>query len=412
MASGSSIISPDTIMQGAQRAWGAGWQMRLRREGIPVASSFTGQNNNPKTTYALGATSLFSDQPPIGRSWLMQTASGGGDAGGIGLAAQYWNENGNAPNWGVAGFAGTLATQQAGFIPAGGGSVKIPLPEGGVLLMENEQMAIIAINPVANGGGIQACLNAGFASIELTNDHDYDADYTMAFIGDSITRWTIAGTNGTAGALGKDGFPWQITTALRNRGKRVRHINYGYSGFTSAQALDWMYGGHYDVPTHLTGIFLGTNDAASNAVAPTPFQASLTAQIQRRWQLNPTGSVVVWGAPNTDDTTRTPYLPALRIAANAAVQAAGNTGGFSGSALVNPYGGYDNGLGGDVVYVDASLAFTASGSDLSNYFAETSTPHIHPNVAGHGKLAASIGAAIAMTRFWNVLLGLNGKSWS
>lgn len=196
---------------------------------------------------------------------------------------------------------------------------------------------------------------------------------TGLIIGDSI-GWTLTGTptgvgTSTATPYSSQLWPHVMVQQLNQTypSTRVRMVNRSFGGQSTTGAL-MRLAGCIQFPFDFLIIQLGTNDCASNAIAPATTQANLQAMVQRTRILRGSSlPVVLCAPPNTSDATRTPYVAATQAAVAASVAALG-----SGVALAR--------------LQDAWLT--------ANNAANLNADGIHPNTAGHAAMAPIVQAAL------------------
>ena len=369
---GSPALSPGVPLHVLAR------EGQIKGASLPPPSP--GYQNATRPTFTAGAfTVLMATNTDYGRVRIMLEAFLGADQA---CAAAFQQ--------GQSQFAGAIGQTTSGFVlfGAGGGNHRWNF-QGGLLVPEFSSFNLGITSPTASGP-----FTAGGATwIDLTADLNFNARYTVLFIGDSITYAQSAGTNGNANFNGNCGFPMALRNHLLSRGVSVRHINKGVSGMTSQQALVRLNDNtFYHCAAECEKVSLlveamGMNDALnSNGPTSQPtFNAYLAAVQQIRDGYYPNADVLFVGPTSTDDAGRSTV---------------GNYRTWKQQYAANN-GGAANGL----FYVDGSTAYGTSAGDISTYFAETATPRIHPNIAGHAAIANVLGPAIAQTRWGSKVLG-------
>lgn len=348
--------------------------------GAALAPASPGYQNATRPTFTAGTfTVLLNSNTDYGRIRFMLEAFIGADQA---CAAAFQQ--------GQSQYSAAIQQATSAFVlfGANGGTHRWNF-QGGLLVPEFSSFNIGITSPTASG----PFTAAGATWIDLTADLNFNARYVVLFIGDSITYAQSAGSNGTANFNGNSGFPMSIRSHLLSRGVSVRHVNKGVSGMTSGNALVRLNDNSFYhcvadcEKVALIVEMMGMNDAW-NSNGPTSqanFNSYLASVRQLRDGYYPNADVLYVGPTSTDDTSR------------------GTIANYrtwkQQYAATN--GGTDDGL----FYVDASAAYGTSAGDISTYFAETSTPHIHPNIAGHAAITNVLGPAIAQTRWGSKVLG-------
>ena len=335
-------------------------------KGAALAPASPGYQNATRPTFTAGTfTTLLSTNTDLGRVRVMLEAFIGADQA---CAAAFQQ--------GQSQFSAALQQTTSGFVLFGssGGTHRWNF-QGGLLVPEFCSFNLGITSPTASGP-----FTAGGATwIDLTADLNFNARYAVLFVGDSITYAQSAGTNGTTNMCGNNGFPMIVRNHLLSRGISVRHINKGVSGLTSQQALVRLNdNSFYHCVADCDKVALivdqmGINDAL-NSNGPTSqsnFNAYLAALQSLRDGYYPNADILYVGPTSTDDTNRSTI---------------GNYRTWK-QQYVSNNGGAANGL----FYVDASTAYGTDAGSISTYFAETATPHIHPNIAGHAAIANVLG---------------------
>lgn len=353
----------------------------LAREGQINGASLLppnpGYQNNTRPTFTPGAfTVLMSTVTDLGRMRIMLEAFIGADQA---CAAAFQQ--------GQSQFSAAILQTTSAFVlfGANGGTHRWNF-QGGILVPELSSFSLGITSPTASG----PFTAGGLTWIDLTADLNFNARYTILFIGDSITYAQSAGPNGTANMNGNNGFPMIIRNHLLSRGVSVRHINKGVSGMNSQQALVRLNdNSFYHCAAECEKVALivdcmGMNDA----VIPTTqanFNAYLASVRALRDGYYPNADVLCVGPTSTDDPSRSTIGNYRTWKQQFASSGGGSTAGL--------------------FYADGSTAYGTDSTSISTYFAETATPHIHPNIAGHAAIANVLGPAIAQTRWGNKVLG-------
>lgn len=347
--------------------------------GASLLPASPGYQNNVRPTFTAGAfTVLMGTNTDLGRVRIMLEAFIGADQA-CAVAFQQ----------GQSQFSAAIQQTTSAFalLGANGGTHRWNF-QGGLLVPELSSFNVGIISPTASGP-----FTAGGATwIDLTADLNFGARYVVLFIGDSITYAQSAGTNGTANMCGNHGFPMILRNHLLSRGVSVRQINKGVSGMNSQQALVRLRDNSYYhcvadcEKVALVVDCMGMNDALVTT-SQSNFNAYLAAVQALRDGYYPNADVLFVGPTNTDDPARTTI---------------GNYRTWK-QQYASANGAAANGL----FYVDASAAYGTDSTSISTYFAETSAPHVHPNIAGHAAIANVLGPAIAQTRWGSRVLGGN-----
>lgn len=296
---------------------------------------------------------------PAGRAWVINEII----VHATDKCAIYINISPSTANINENGTLGFLdegvLTELSGFIPEGGGTCRITMPQP-ILVWEGTRIAASYIRDTTTPVGAQMCIQG----VDLTSDFNYTASKKIAVLGDSVT-WTSGGS----GTAGESYWPFLVTSAFKQKGDSVRLINKGFGGSTSTEIGVMARNRYMDFDYDLLFVSVGMNDSALGGITEADFKTSLRKVIQVAKARNPLCKIILCGASSTDDPNRTPYIANYRTYAQ---------------QVSTEYAT-------DVYYVDLSLAY--SGTDVAD-FTETSTPRIHPNKSGHQKIANLINAFI------------------
>jgi lysophospholipase L1-like esterase len=212
--------------------------------------------------------------------------------------------------------------------------------------------------------GGQLCVSG----IDITNDLNFSARHKVAVIGDSIP-WSSGGQY----TSGRSYWPSLLVQALRGEGKDVRLIMKAFGGSTSIKGAAMTKAGYLDFDFDLLFISYGMNDSATGGPTQADYKAALRVIIDYARQRNRGCSVVVCGAPSTDDANRSGIANYRTYAAEVAAEYAER-----------------------VHYVDLSTSYASSSTtDFTD-----SGPKIHPNKAGHGKLFDVVWPVVQTTHFY------------
>lgn len=233
---------------------------------------------------------------------------------------------------------------------------------------------------------------------DLTNDFFWDAKYNIACFGDS-NAWTVSGTNGTAGHIGNDMWPFLLTNRYRNLGKSVHLINYAYGGASSRstgiRVESEMLGA---VPIHLALLWHGMNDCTDSEA---------NVKYGTRTLINR----LLWN--NTAFNTRQSYPPSIAVFGPPSTTDPARTGGIGNVRLwleqvVAEYAAL--GYGAYVKYF-SGVTYGTSAGDLTTYFGDN--PGIHMNIAGHTKtFTDAIAPAVSQMPFHTRQMRLGAGEWS
>jgi hypothetical protein len=214
--------------------------------------------------------------------------------------------------------------------------------------------------------GGQLCVSG----IDLTNDLHFGAKNRIALIGDSIP-WSSGGQY----TSGRSYWPSLVVQSLRSAGKDVRLIAKPFGGSTALKGAAMVKAGYLDFSFDLLFTSYGMNDSAAGGPSQTDFKASLRVMVDYARQRNPGCSIILCGAPATDDANRSAIASYRTYVSE--VQA--------------EYGSENR-----VYYVDLSTAYASSSSTDFN----DSNPKIHPNRSGHSKLHGVIWPVVQTTHFY------------
>ena len=217
----------------------------------------------------------------------------------------------------------------------------------------------------------QPSVSYGIDAHEITNDLFLNSKNKICLLGDSIT-WTNAND-----AYGVDLFGFKIVNQLRKDGKSVRLINKGFGGAEASEVSALVKTGYIDVDYDLLILHIGMNDSNQQTTTLLRFKEVIREVISHRDTNRPKASVLICGAPSTDDPNRTPYIANYRTAA---------------SEVVAEYGAIKK-----VYYVDNSTAYANTATD---HFNESATPRVHPNKLGHQKIFDVMYTVVKTTDFY------------
>lgn len=341
--------------------------IQLSREGrfqFTMNGTPPGWSTNTHPTVSANAqvaSAGASQQVPMGRAWVIVQ----GQVGADGLCRTYFQSPGiqQSPASGQVEYVGDAWTLW-GVVGQNGGNTTWQ-HNGGMIAKEYESIQQGVNNPTTTGVFHHAFLSL----IDITNDLNFNAQYRICVLSDSI-GWTMPGTNGvtsstTPKANGRDLWPFRITERLRDKGASVRLINKSYgSNLTNSAVIRTINNGWIDIPFDLLFISLGMNDSFNNGTLSSVYQSNLQILITQAKRVNSSCSIIICAPPSTNDPAR--QWANLVAASSTGTSVTSNTATLpTGSSAV------DNFYNGDYVWVTTDANGSGQLATIASYVGST-----------------------------------------
>jgi hypothetical protein len=284
---------------------------------------------------------------------------------------------------------------------AGGGSVTFDYAANPLMVTSGQSLSFYLYSQTTTGTN----WNIYFEGYDLTDDANYNADFAMLILGNSIASQTgdtnmepyIYRENGSINGI------WGniIQQHLQENGINIRRAVIGIGGTT---AIDWdalvnskrvQYWGVYD----LVLCELGMNDCISDAGLTVTagvdgnFKKAYKNIIHSYFRENPKGSFIANSITATDLSTRVATVATGIYAGQQRVVAYRQEIAAVVSELKAAYPTWD------LQFADVSTAYTAS---QTTYFAETTIGTLtHPNTTlGQPAMAVILNSKVDLTQFY------------
>jgi hypothetical protein len=225
-----------------------------------------------------------------------------------------------------------------------------------------------------------------------TQDPNYNAKFVYMPIGDSISWGTLGNLNANSSTpnKGKTHYAKRITKMLRDSGIDTR---VSMRGLGQSRIDHWVevadIGRIAEMRPHLVTLGVGTNDAPTGTAEATGFRDKVKYVMNYIFtelsdpKINPDISIILLGAPQTDDTSILPNIQGYRDAMASIVSTKGD-GDFASK---------------DIFYYDQSVDLPVATA--ANFVETVAGTKIHPRGdTGHAIIANGLWSIVQQTKFY------------